>query len=78
VLYLPLKSNFKNAAAAWIKQNTQRKIARYHMASVNGFAWNTAASIGVDASAVKSTGIYPSNRNRVPEYFFSIFIGVKL
>jgi hypothetical protein len=37
-----------------------------------GFAWNKAASMGVDISAVDSTGIYPLNRNRVPEYFFSI------
>jgi hypothetical protein len=68
----PLKSNFKNAAAAWLKQNPQKKITRYHMARLIGFAWNEAACMDVDESAVESTGIYPLNRNRVPEYFFSI------
>jgi hypothetical protein len=68
----PLKSHFKNAAAAWMKQNPQRKITRYRMTRLIEFAWNKAASIGVDVNAFESTGIYPSIRNRVPEYFFSI------
>jgi hypothetical protein len=55
-----------------MKQNRQRKIARYHMASLIGFAWNKAASVGVDVSAFESTGIYPLNCNGVPAYFFSV------
>jgi hypothetical protein len=68
----PLKSHFKNSAAAWMKQNLQRKVTRYHMASLIGFAWNGAASVGVGLNAFQSTGIYALNRNRVPEYFFYI------
>jgi hypothetical protein len=34
-----------------------------------GFAWKIAASTGVDISVFESTGIFPSNRIRVPEYF---------
>ena len=41
------------------------------MARLIGFAWNKGASMGVDVSASESMGIYPLNRNRVPEYFFS-------
>jgi hypothetical protein len=48
------------------------KITRYHMARLIGFAGKKDASIGVDVSAFDSTGIYPLNRNTVPEYFFSI------
>jgi hypothetical protein len=55
-----------------MKQNSQRKIAPYHIARLIGFAWNKAVSMGVDVSAVESTGTYSLNRNRVPEYFFSI------
>jgi hypothetical protein len=36
------------------------------------FVWNKAAFLDVDVSAVESTGIYPLNRNRVPEYLFTI------
>jgi hypothetical protein len=63
---------FKKAAAAWMKQNPQRKITRYQMGRLIGVAWNRAASVGVGASAFESTGIYPLNFNRVPEHFFSI------
>jgi hypothetical protein len=55
-----------------MKQNPQRIITLYHMARLIGFAWNKAASKGVDISAFESTGILPLNRIRVPEYFFSI------
>jgi hypothetical protein len=68
----PLNSHFKNAAAAWMKQNPQRKIARYHMGRFIGFDWNTAVSMGVGVSVLQSTGIYPLKRNTVPEYFISI------
>jgi hypothetical protein len=42
------------------------------MARLSGFPWNKAALVGVDVSACESSDIYPLNRNRVPEYFFSI------
>jgi hypothetical protein len=51
VLLEPLKSHFKYAAAAWMKQNPQRKIARYHMERVIEFGWNKASSLNVDVSA---------------------------
>jgi hypothetical protein len=72
VLLWTLKSYFKNEAAAWIKQNLQRKTTRYQMGRLTGVAWNTAASVGVGVSAFESTGIYPLNSNSVPEYFFPI------
>jgi hypothetical protein len=51
-----------------MKQNPQKKITRYHMGRLIGIAWNKA----VDVSAFESTGIYPLNCNRGPEYFFPI------
>jgi hypothetical protein len=54
----PVKSVSKNAAAAWLKQNPQRIITRYHMARLIGFSWNNAASRGVDVSAFESTGVF--------------------
>ena len=55
-----------------MKQDPQRNITRYHMARLIGFAWDKAVSMGVDVSALHSTDIYPLNRKKVPEYFFSI------
>jgi hypothetical protein len=37
-----------------------------------GFSWHKAALVGVDVSACESSDIYPLNRNRGPNYFFSI------
>jgi hypothetical protein len=66
----PLKSHFKKEGAASKKQTESvKETARYHMARFIGFAWNKAASVGVDVSAFKSTSIYPLNRNRMPNYF---------
>jgi hypothetical protein len=42
------------------------------MARLIGFAWNKDASVDVDISAFESTSTYSFNRNREPEYFFSI------
>jgi hypothetical protein len=70
--FCPVKSDFKNAAAFWLKQNPQHIITRYHMARFSGFAWNKAASMGADISAFESMGTFPLNRIIVPEYFFSI------
>jgi len=41
------------------------------MARLIGFAWSKAVSVGIGISAFESTGIYPFNRNKVPEYTFS-------
>lgn len=46
-------------------------MTRYRMVRLIGFAWNKIA--GDVVSAFESTGIYPLNRNRVPEYLFSNF-----
>jgi hypothetical protein len=43
-----------------------------HGSPLTGFDWSNVASVGVVVSAADSTGIYPFNRNRVPEYLFSI------
>ena len=37
------------------------------------FAWNKVASVAVGISNFELTGIYPSNRNRVPEFLSSIY-----
>jgi len=41
------------------------------MARLIGFAWSKTVSFGVGISAFESKGIYPFNRNKVPEYLFS-------
>ena len=61
----PLKSHFKNEAAAC-------EITRYHMAPITGHDRSKAVSVGVGVSVLAPMGNYSSNRNRMPEYFFSV------
>lgn len=65
MLFGPLKSYIKNEISAY-------KIIRYGTVHLVGFAWSTAASVCVGVSAFDSSDIYPFNRNRVPEYLFSV------
>jgi hypothetical protein len=58
------------------KRSRSLKITRYRLTRLIGFAWSKVA--GDVARAFESTGIYHLNRNRVPEYLFSIFISGKL
>jgi hypothetical protein len=43
------------------------------MARLIGFAWSKVDSVGDSVSAFELTVIYHLNRNRVPEYLFSVF-----
>jgi len=58
------KSFLKNEAAAC-------KIFRHRAAHLSGFASSKVACVCVGVRVFESTRIYPSNRNRVPEYLFS-------
>jgi len=46
------------------------KITRYRLASLIAFALSKFASVGVSVSVFWSTGIYPINSHRMPEYMF--------
>jgi hypothetical protein len=41
------------------------------MVRLTGLAWSKVTSVGVVVSAFESTGIYPFNCKKVPEYLFS-------
>jgi hypothetical protein len=47
------------------------KITRYRKVRFIGIGWSKGATMGVGVSAFESTGIYPVNCNKVPEYLFS-------
>jgi hypothetical protein len=64
-IFGPLNIYLKNETAAC-------KITRYRMARLIGFAWSTFASVNGCVSDFESTGMYPFNSNRLPEYLFSI------
>jgi hypothetical protein len=61
-----LKSYFTNEAVSC-------KISECDMARLSGFVWRICGSVGVGGSAFELTGIYSSNRNRVPKYIY-IFV----
>ena len=63
--YGALMRHLKSEAAA-------SEITRYHMAPITGFTRSKAASVAVGVSVLASMVIYSSNRNRMPEYFFSV------
>ena len=61
-----LKSYFQKESVACKNHSVSRG------SRLTGFAWSKVTSVGVVVNAFDSKGIYPFNRNRVPEYLFAI------
>ncbi|KAG8320048.1 hypothetical protein J6590_077756 [Homalodisca vitripennis] len=52
--------------------NVGRKLTRYQVGPLICSAWNKSTSVGNGTAGLKSTGIYPLNRQFIPDNFFSI------
>jgi hypothetical protein len=50
--FLGFKESFQIRSRSLEEAESKRKITRYNMARLIGFAWNKAASMGVNISAV--------------------------
>ncbi|KAG8246012.1 hypothetical protein J6590_094394, partial [Homalodisca vitripennis] len=68
----PSKAYFKNGSNAWVEQNVGWKLTRYQVGPLICSAWNKSTSVGNGTAGFKSTGIYPLNRQSIPDHFFSM------
>jgi hypothetical protein len=73
VLFWAFKEAFQKRSRSLNEAESTKENHSISHSALIGFAWNIAASTGVDVGVFEPTGIYPLNRNRVPEYFFSIY-----
>ncbi|KAJ8976639.1 hypothetical protein NQ317_011147 [Molorchus minor] len=70
--FKPLKDYFKQEAEIWMSSNENRKIGRLHLGHLIGKAWEKAATVKNGVSGFRATGIFPFNRNAVPDHFYQI------
>lgn len=70
--FAPFKAFFKVESNTWVEQHVGRKLTRYQVGPLICKAWNKSATVGNGTSGFRSTGIFPFNRNIIPEHFFSI------
>lgn len=68
----PLKAYFKTASNTWVEQHVGRRLTRYQVGPLVCEAWEKSASVGNGTSGFKSTGIFPLDKNVLPDYLFSI------
>lgn len=68
----PLKAYFKTASNTWVEQHVGRRLTRYQVGPLICEAWEKSASVGNGTSGFKSTGIYPLDKNILPDYLFSV------
>jgi hypothetical protein len=61
-----------------MEQNPQSKVTRYHIAHLIGFAWNKAASMGVDVSALAQRVFFPWTATEFLNISYSFLIPVEL
>lgn len=65
-----LKSNFNNETNAWIRNNPSRKLGRIQFGGLLGKAWGKSANQNNGASGFRACGLFPPDRNAIPEYAF--------
>lgn len=70
--FKPFKTYYKQEAQDWIFSNKDRTLNRDVVGKLIGNAWKRAATVQNAISGFDATGIYPFNRNKIPDYFFEI------
>lgn len=71
--FAPFKAYFKTESNTWVEQNMGRKLTQYQVGPLICKAWNRSASVGNGTVGFKSTGIYPLDREAIPDHFFFYF-----
>lgn len=71
-VFRSLKLRFNIACNNWVKTHPSRKITRYQFGLLLSEAWVHAATTSNAISAFKSTGIFPFNRNAIPDDAFLV------
>ncbi|PVU87543.1 hypothetical protein BB559_005989, partial [Furculomyces boomerangus] len=68
----PLKNSWKNETSSWAFKNPGKKINRYNYGQILYKSWLLAATAQNGISGFKSCGIYPFNKEKVPEDAYTI------
>ena len=71
VFFGPLKKFYNQACEAFMLHNPGKRINDYDIASLFKTAYSSAASLDKGETGFRSTGIYPLNRNAIPEYRYA-------
>ena len=72
VFFGPLKKFYNQACEAFMLHNPGKRINDYEIASLFKTAYSSAASLDKGETGFQSTGgIYPLNRNAIPEYRYA-------
>lgn len=70
--FKPFKTNYRRETNQWVVHNPKIPIKRVHAAMLISNAWGKSASVENCLSGFKATGIFPLNRNAIPDHFFNI------
>lgn len=70
--FKPFKVHYRHETQNWVKHHPQTPLKRIHVGALIGNAWTKSAVASNCISGFKITGIFPLNRNAVPEHFFQI------
>ena len=70
--FKPFKNHYKWETNQWVVHNPKMLIKRLHAAMLISNAWGKSASVENCLSSFKATGIFPLNRNAIPDNFFNI------
>ena len=71
VFFGPLKKFYNQACEAFMLHNPGKRISDYDIASLFKTAYSSAATLDKGETGFRSTGIYPLNRNAIPEYRYA-------
>lgn len=70
--FKPLKDYFKQVADTFMFSNKDKIINKDVAGKLIGTAWKKVATISNSTSGFLATGIYPYNRDTIPDYFYQI------
>lgn len=71
VFFGPLKTYYHQACESFMLHNPGKRISDYDIASLFNTAYVSAATIDKCATGFSCTGIFPLNRNKIPEYRYA-------
>lgn len=69
-IFKALKSSYFTIVHNWLKQNPSKKLNRLPFPKICNTAWNNAAIRQNGVSGFSATGLFPFNRDAIPEYAF--------
>ena len=71
VFFGPLKRYYQEACENYMLHNAGKRITDYDIAGIFNTAYVSAATLDKGVKGFECTGIYPFNRNRIPEYRYA-------